>query len=180
MSKEALAVSEEAIFESVFSAGIWLEAFFKDLTVFQNCLHPCLETFLKCSLFDFLRIVTTSFLSEVYFFHKDGFPDFLALLYTLFLFLSFALIFLFIQGILCLVEMVTFGMHSSIISMNFVSQMSHAESMLDSLYKGVQSVVSISLLAFSKSAWAYFQMARFLAFMGGGFLDHFRVRVNPL
>ena len=58
-------------------------------------------------------------------------------------------------------EMVTFGMYSSIISINLVSHMSHAESMLDSLYRGVQSVVSISLLAFSKSAWAYFQMLRF-------------------
>ena len=77
-------------------------------------------------------------------------------------------------------EMVTFGMHSSIIFINLVSHMSHAESMLDSLYRGVQSVVSISLLAFSKSAWAYFQMLRFLAFTGGGFRDHFRVRVNPL
>ena len=57
----------------------------------------------------------TLILSEVYFFNKDGSPDFLALLYTLFLFLNFALMFLFIQGILCLVEMVTFGMHSSII-----------------------------------------------------------------
>ena len=50
------------------------------------------------------------------------------------------------------------------------------------LPNAVQSVVSISLLAFSKSAWTYFQMARFLTFTGSGFLDHFRVRVhvNPL
>ena len=72
LSKKALAVFEEAIIESVFSVGIWLEAFFKDLTVFQNCLHPCLETFLKCSLFDFLRIVTTSFLSEMHISVKMG------------------------------------------------------------------------------------------------------------
>ena len=33
-----------------------------------------------------------------------------------------------------------------------------------------------NLLAFSKSAWEYFQMLHFLAFKGGAF----RVRVNPL
>lgn len=83
---------------------------------------------------------------------------------------QFVLMFLFIQRILCLVEMVTFGMHSSHYFMNFC------------LPNVVQSVVSISLLAFSKSAWTYFQMARFLTFIGGGLLDHFRVRVhvNPL
>ena len=31
MSKEALAVFEEATVESVFSVGIWIEALFKDL-----------------------------------------------------------------------------------------------------------------------------------------------------
>ena len=68
-----MAVFEEARVESVFSVGIWLEPLLKDLTVFQTCLHPCLETFLKyyMYLFHFLRIVMTSFLSEVYFFHKE-------------------------------------------------------------------------------------------------------------
>jgi len=81
----------EATSESVFSVGIWLKAFFNSLTVFQNCLHPCHDTFLKCSLFDIdcLRMFTTWFLSEVYLFHKGGHPVFLALLYTLFLFLIF-------------------------------------------------------------------------------------------
>ena len=79
----------------------------------------------------------TSFLSEVYFFHKRG--------------VQFSLLF-------CIhcsfshfrfdvpvhpgdVEMVTFEMQSSF--HEFVSHISHAESMLDSLYKGVRSVDSI-------------------------------------
>jgi len=97
-----------------------------------------------------------------------GHPVFLALLYTLFLFLIFALMVLLIQGKLCLVEMVTFGMHFSIISMNFFSHMSHAKSTLISLCKKVQSVASINLLAFSKSAWAYFPTLHFLVFVGVG------------
>ena len=34
MSEEVLAVFEEAIIESLSSVGIWIGAFFKDLTVF--------------------------------------------------------------------------------------------------------------------------------------------------
>jgi len=46
----------------------------------------------------------------------------------------------------------TFGIHFSIISINFFSHMSHVRSTLVLLCRKVQSVASINLLAFSKSA----------------------------
>ena len=108
MSKEALAVFEEATVESVFMQCRDLARGSSEIFIcLPNC--PCLETFLKCSLLGFLRIVTTSFLSEVYFFHKRG--------------VKFSLLFCIHCSFshFCFdvpvhpgdVEMVTFGMHSS-------------------------------------------------------------------
>jgi len=39
-SSEALSRFVEAIVEPLFRVGIWLDAFFKNFTVFQSCLLP--------------------------------------------------------------------------------------------------------------------------------------------
>ena len=39
-STEALSTFVEAIIDPLFRVGIWLDAFFKNFTVFQNCLLP--------------------------------------------------------------------------------------------------------------------------------------------
>ena len=143
--KEVLAVFEEARVESVFSVGIWLEAVLKDLTVFQTCLHPCLETFLKyyMYLFHFLRIVMTLFLSEV---------SLLICIHCLFF--SF-LLWCSCSSRGCCEDVFLHYFHE------FVSHISHAESMLGSLYKGFQSVVSVS---FFKVSLGIFPSAMFPSF----------------
>ena len=68
-------------------------------------------------------------------------------------------------------------MHSFI---NFCSHRSHAESILNTLCRNVQSVLLINWLAFSKLAWAYFQMVRLLGLTGRALRDHFKVTSTPL
>ena len=180
LRQAALSAFDIITSEPFFKVGIWLEVFFRNLTVFQNCLLPWLDILFRWSLLDCRNILTTWFLSVRYFFHTEGHPVSLPFLQAIFLFLIFALICLFIHGRLRLGEIVALGMHCSIIAMNLSSHMLHSVSMSDSLSKKVQSFSMINVLALSKSAWEYLRTFRFRVLTGDGFRNRFNMKWIPL
>ncbi len=58
LSKAVLPTFEETSSEPFFRVGIWLDAFFRNFTVFQNCLLPWLDILFRWSLFDCLSMFT--------------------------------------------------------------------------------------------------------------------------